>query len=84
LTLKIYFDIYSFGKVSEKKDGGTPGRGKSPQDPNFKILYEILSKARCAVFDDDKMKKNINNKKTAKFKTCEIAVRDINRFIKTL
>lgn len=81
---KLYFDIYNVGKASKRKDGGVPGKGKSPKDPNLKILYDILSKARCAVFDDDKIKKIINNKKTGKFKTCEIAVRDINRFINTL
>ncbi len=81
---KLYFDIYSFGKTSERKGAGMPGEGKLPRDPNLKILYDILRKTRCSVFDDDKLKKTINNKKTDKFKTCEIAVRDINRFIKTL
>ncbi len=81
---KLYFDIHSFGKESERKDAEKPGKGKLPKDPNLKILYDILSKTRCAVFDDAKMKRTINNKKTSEFKTCEIAVRDLNRFINTL
>ena len=81
---KLYFDINSVGNVSEKTDSQRPGKGKLPRDPNLKILYDLLRKSRCAVFDDEKMKKTINNKETAEFKTCEIAVREINRFIDTL
>ncbi len=81
---KLYFDIHSFGKASKRKDTEAPSKGKFPKDPNLKILYDILSKVRCAVFDDAKMKRTINNRKTSEFKTCEIAVRDINRFINTL
>jgi len=49
---KIYFDIHSLGKGPERKNAETPSKGKFPKDPNLKILYDILSKARCAVFDD--------------------------------
>lgn len=81
---KIYFDIHSTGHASKEKKSRIPSKGRLPKDPNLKILYDILSEAQCAVFDDDKMKKNINNKKTAEFKTCEIVVRAINRFISTI
>ena len=81
---KLYFDIQSAGNGTQKRDSRTAGRAHLPKDPNLKILYDILNEARCAVFDDERMKKNINNKKTAEFKTCEIAVRELNRFISTL
>ncbi len=69
---KIYSEIHR----SDKK--------RLPQDPYLKTLHNILHKSECAVFDDAKLKNNINNKETAVFKTCEIAVRDINGFIKSL
>jgi hypothetical protein len=81
---KLYFDIHSAGSAHRRKSPRQAGRGRLPKDANLKILYDLLSEARCAVFDDEKMKRTINNKATAEFKTCEIVVRDLNRFIRTL
>ena len=84
---QIYSEIHRFGEAqegAEKEEIPASVRKRLPQDANLKTLYEILRKSRCAIFDDAKLKKTINNKETTQFKTCEIAVRDINRFIKSL
>ena len=84
---RIYSEIHAHGGVREKQpqpDVDVPKKIKLPKDPDLLKLYDILREARCAVFNDEKMKNNIGKKTTTEYRTCEFAVNDINRFIKSL
>lgn len=84
---KIYTSIFECNIADpneECPEPGTPIKKKLPKEPNLKILYDLLRKIECAVFDDERLIQIINNKGTSDSRTCEIGVRNINRFIKSL
>ncbi len=67
---------------SEILKGGNSG--KLPKDKDLANLYDVLSKVRCAVFNDEKLIRYISQTTTSENRTCEFAVRDLNQFIESL